>query len=87
MTEHNTSPSPSREETDITKLSAKHLTDQELIAEQTRVEKLWDSMFEPDEDGEVFEGRGGSPGEWMVERMDEIATEQRRRSALKASHP
>lgn len=65
------------------RLPAKHLTDAELIVEQTRVEKLWDSLHEPDEDGEIS-GRGGSPGEWMVERMDEIATEQARRaSALK----
>lgn len=60
------------------RLPARDLTDAELIVEQTRVEKLWDSLHEPDEDGEVS-GRGGSPGEWMVERMDEIATEQDRR--------
>jgi len=65
---------------DTTRLDASDLTDDELRAEQGRVEKLWDSMFESDEDGEVFEGRGGSPGEWMQERMDEIATEQARRS-------
>jgi hypothetical protein len=65
---------------DPTRLPAKELTDRELVAEQTRVEKLWDSMFEPDEDGEVFEGHCGSPGEWMSERMDEIATEQARRT-------
>lgn len=66
---------------DPTKLPARDLTDAELIAEQTRVEKIWDEMHEPDEDGEIFAGHGGSPGEWMVERMDEIATEQARRAA------
>src|SRR3954468_14904382 len=40
------------------KTPAKDLTDAELRVEQGRVEKLWDSMFEPDESGEVFEGHG-----------------------------
>ena len=70
---------------DPCRLPARDLTDAELVVEQTRVEKLWDEMHEPDpETGEEFEGHGGSPGEWMVERMDEIATEQSRRAAENA---
>lgn len=30
---------------------------------------------------ELDEGGGGSPGEWMVERMCELETEQKRRAA------
>lgn len=71
----------------IERLPASDLTDRELLEEQGRVEKLWDQMHEPDDDGELFEGHGGSPGEWMVERMDEIATEQARRAALPSPNP
>lgn len=54
---------------------ARSMTDDELTAELARVEKLWTDMRTDPE----FEGHGGSPGEWMVERMDEIETEKRRR--------
>lgn len=60
------------------RLPARDLTDGELAVELARVERRWDRLHEPDEDGGVC-GHGGSPGEWMVERMDEITTEQSRR--------
>lgn len=36
-----------------------------------------DKMFKADRQDD--EGAAGSPGEWMVERMDELETEQMRR--------
>lgn len=53
---------------------ARLMTDDELSAELERVGKQWDELrSDPELAG------GGSPGEWMVERMDEIETEKRRR--------
>ena len=49
---------------------AKYLKDAAIAAEMKRLHKRWDSI---DREG------GGSPGEWMVERMGELEHEQSRR--------
>lgn len=55
---------------------ARTMTDDELSAELQNVERQWDEcMALCEESG----GHSGSPGEWMVERMDEIRTEKTRR--------
>jgi hypothetical protein len=51
----------------------RRMSDDELTAELDKLGKEFDEF----RDG--LEGMSGSPGEWMVERMDEIETEQRRR--------
>lgn len=56
--------------------SAKNLTDAELVSELKSVEAKWDDLRKN------CDGMSGSPGEWMVERMDEIDAEQKRRAAL-----
>jgi hypothetical protein len=52
------------------------LTDDQISSELSSLETKWKASRSSDE-----EGHGGSPGEWMVERMDELETEQRRRAA------
>ncbi|HEX5244076.1 MAG TPA: hypothetical protein VFW23_12500 [Tepidisphaeraceae bacterium] len=52
---------------------ASKMTNAQLHAELRRVSDEWDEFREG------LEGMSGSPGEWMVERMDEIATEIERR--------
>ena len=61
----------------VENLPANDLTVPELLAERSRIEKLWDDMRGSDE-----ELGGGSPGEWMIERLDEIDTTIKR-----LSHP
>lgn len=68
---------------DTTQLPARDLTDAELANELARVDELWTELKA---DLEESGGHGGAPGEWMVERMDEIATEQSRRAALKETN-
>lgn len=51
----------------------KLMTDKQLADELMQLYKDWDECRN-DEDG-----HGGSPGEWMVERMDWLETEQKRR--------
>ena len=53
--------------------SARRMTDDAIAAELARLGKEFDEFC----DG--LEGMSGSPGEWMVERMDELETERRRR--------
>jgi len=53
---------------------ASELTDAELVSEEYRLGILWDSIRDDDE------GHGGSPGEWVYERLDEIEAEQKRRA-------
>ncbi len=50
------------------------MTDAEIAAELSQLESAWDAFRHPD-----FEGHSGSPGEWLVERMDELNTEVQRR--------
>jgi hypothetical protein len=50
------------------------LTDEEIARELVELGSRWDAFRSSDD-----EGHGGSPGEWMVERMDELETEQKRR--------
>lgn len=55
---------------------ARNLDDADLRAELAEIERKWDDYFsDPD-----FEGHGGSPGEWMAERMDELRAEIGRRA-------
>lgn len=53
---------------------AQALTDAELVPELRRMDDRFAKAF--DDDGE---GRGGSPGEWMVEWMGQLETEIKRR--------
>lgn len=52
------------------------MTENELAAELMRLEVLWDEV-----NADLVEsgGMAGSPGEWIIERMDEIRTEQMQR--------
>ncbi len=50
------------------------LTDEQIATELETLEREWDE-FRAD-----TEGHSGSPGEWMVERMNELETEQKRRT-------
>ena len=49
------------------------LTDEEIKRELSDLAAKWDESRDDDE------GHAGSPGEWIVERMDELETEQKRR--------
>jgi hypothetical protein len=64
---------------------ARNLDDADLVAELNDVERQWDEYFTDPE----FEGHGGSPGEWMAERMDELRTEivRRNEAALNSGEP
>jgi hypothetical protein len=55
-------------------LRARTMTDAEIAAELKALGEKWDESVASDD-----EGHGGSPGEWMVERMNELETEQKRR--------
>lgn len=55
---------------------ARHMKDEAIARELKRLGKRWDDLRSSDE-----ELGGGSPGEWMAERMDELETEQKRRAA------
>ena len=68
---------------DTTRLPARDLSAAEITREIGRVSELWDEMSADDE----FEGHGGSPGEWMIERLDELETEQKRRPAPPPTAP
>jgi hypothetical protein len=57
-------------------MPANALPSSALAAELEQLARKWDRLM-----SDEFDGHGGSPGEWMVERMDEIETELRRRSA------
>lgn len=52
---------------------AKEMTDVEIAAETLDLENKWDIFHRG------FDGHGGSPGEWMFERMDELEAERKRR--------
>lgn len=54
----------------------KKMSDEEIAKELTELGRKWDG-FRASEDS----GHGGSPGEWMYERMGELETEQKRRGA------
>jgi hypothetical protein len=58
-----------------------YMTDAEIATELKSLGKRWDESRSRSDD----EGHGGSPGEWMIERMGELEEEQRRR--LKGKHP
>lgn len=52
---------------------AKNMTDTEIIEELVELD---DMFYEFRKD---LDGMSGSPGEWMVERIDELSTELERR--------
>jgi hypothetical protein len=54
----------------------RELSDLELAAELTERGNDWDAVRADDE------GHGGSPGEWIIERIDEIEAEIKRRVTL-----
>lgn len=54
-----------------------HMTDAEIDTELKQLGERWDASRDD-------EGHGGSPGEWMVERMSALETEQKRRAHEKA---
>lgn len=60
-------------------IAAKRMTNEEIVRELDQLRKRLDDLL-----CNIDEGHGGSPGEWMVERMDELESEQRRRPA---THP
>jgi hypothetical protein len=53
---------------------ARNMTDEEISAELKSLGDQWDEFQASDD-----EGHGGSPGEWMVERMGELEQEQKKR--------
>lgn len=61
--------------TDLTKVAAQLLSDDELRAEYERVCNEFDNFGKDDE----FEGRGGSPMEGLSERLSEIETAAKNR--------
>lgn len=60
----------------LTKASwpARNLTDEEISSELEELERRWDNVRSGD-------GHGGSPGEWIAERMWELEDEQKRRKS------
>lgn len=56
---------------------AARLSDAEISKELQALGEQWDEFRKDLGD----DGYGGSPGEWMVERIDELETEQRRRAS------
>lgn len=54
---------------------AKRMSDAAIATELRSLGKQWDELRQD------HEGHGGSPGEWMVERMGELEQEQKRRRA------
>lgn len=52
---------------------ARQLTTKQIRLELAELDDQWE-QFQKD-----LEGMSGSPGEWMIERMDELETELKRR--------
>lgn len=52
---------------------ARLMSDESITAEIEELAAKWDDLRRE------LEGMSGSPGEWMIERMDELETEKRRR--------
>ena len=59
-------------------MRASEMTDAGIVIELQELENQWDAFVKSDD-----EGHGGSPGEWMIERMGELETEQKRRKVRK----
>ena len=57
---------------------AAQMTDAEIAAELSKLGAEWDAFASSDD-----EGHGGSPGEWMIERMGELETERSKRADRK----
>ncbi len=56
---------------------AQTMTVKQISDEMDVLEGKWRDLRDDPE----FEGHSGSPGEWMIERMDELETELKRRGA------
>ena len=81
MSDHPSYPAPPR--ADPASLPAKSLLDYEIEREIAATGALLDSMFsDPETDGHC-----GSPGEWMIERLDELETEKARRLRSASAKP
>lgn len=63
---------------------ARQMSDNELDAELRELFAKWDDLRK---DLEESGGMSGSPGEWLVERMDEIEAEKSRRLDKRLSNP
>lgn len=57
---------------------ASTLTDDEIISRIKYLEKKWDDLRALLEESG---GSSGSPGEWIVEELGELETEQKRRKS------
>lgn len=55
--------------------SAKYMSSKQITDELAALDTQWEEYHRD------LEGKSGSPGEWMVERMDELETELKRRRA------
>lgn len=58
-----------------------HMSDRQLQEDLTRHCLLWDQQAADKE------GHSGSPGEWIVERLDELRTEAKRRGIVLVEPP
>ena len=56
-------------------ISASRMSDEEIASELSSLEEQWKEFHSGDDD----DYGGGSPGEWMVERMGELEQEQKKR--------
>ena len=56
-------------------MDASKMTIEKIRSELRTLGERWDAFRTGSE------GHGGSPGEWMVERMGELETEQKRRAS------
>jgi hypothetical protein len=59
---------------------ARQMSNDEIESEIGELIAKWDDLRK---DLEESGGMSGSPGEWMVERMDELETERLRRDAAR----
>ncbi|HYF06361.1 MAG TPA: hypothetical protein VD970_01985 [Acetobacteraceae bacterium] len=66
---------------DIRRIPAHELTNEQLIGEQDRCERIWHELHEAIEDGEEL--GGGSPLEGISERAEEVALELKKRASAK----
>ncbi len=60
-------------------IHARQMSDNDIETELRKLFAMWDELQKDlDESG----GMSGSPGEWMVERMDELEGEKSRRLTM-----
>lgn len=64
----------------MTYRAAASMSDSEIASELAELNAKWDDLRR-----ELDDGHGGSPGEWMVERMGELEHEYSRRLERRAN--